>query len=214
MTMVKLFWEENVPEIAIQSVRVALSECHQEIFSEGIEIQALGWWKDENSYHPEGHLHPHRSIEWYFQNSYSQERRQLESETPLTFLDWAPEKRESPHLTVVVLTRDLYRDGYSFLFSDSGRSSIFLSTFRTKTLQENALQELTKSFVAHEYGRIIGLDGNPLKEGCYQSKDRHEKYCAMAINDRSSPKDWIRVTKERMALGRYYCPICKKLTEP
>jgi predicted Zn-dependent protease len=110
---------------------------------------------------------------------------------------------------ILILNRDIFLNGTNFVIGAVQGSVGVISIFRFLTLNPSDQQECIKTEIIHELGHIFGLIPESRKTMVENSLGLHCNKCCTMRQGLNVPKDWIKISKDRLQYGPF-CDICLK----
>lgn len=204
--------EAGVDDFQLEAITAGISEVlHLAGVSPRVLVTSFGVWRQQN-WQDKGGLLPYSSIDWYIANAkkYSEKSGQLSGDAIMRDLQTEPWQKMQPHYDVVVLSSDMYSEGTNFVIglAISGLGTV-VSVARFRSLDRDLQSECLKTEVIHELGHVFGLPREDRLENVAESLGKHCTNLCTMRQGLEVPKDWIRMTSDRLALGAF-CSQCRQ----
>ena len=204
--------EPGVPSSLIQVVMEGIQEVLDlaRAADAQIEVKNFGIWR-EDPWRQDDQLLPHRSVDWYLQFSRENSRQgnQLSTVHLMHAMLVEPLQTTQPHYDVMILHSDIYWEDCIFIIGQAmaGILSI-ISVHRFLSLDSELSKGCVKTETMHEIGHMFGLPSEQRSDGTTEeSIGLHCTNTCIMRQGLTIPKDFVRLTKDRLARGPF-CATC------
>lgn len=175
-----------------------------------MRIFNLGVWRMKEYRDSKGKLIPYRSVDWYVDDCFDPERRQVCANRSLIRVAHDLVDAKLPHYDVILTAKDLYTKNVNFIvgLAEEGIGTI-ISVNRFRGILGRRIQsEAKKQELYHEVGHVFGLPNEKRGYALTRSLGTHCTNKCSLRQGLSVPKDWILFAYDRMKTGKIYCDAC------
>ncbi|MEM7826919.1 MAG: hypothetical protein QXQ40_01700 [Candidatus Aenigmatarchaeota archaeon] len=209
LTKIKPIHLMHTPEISQDEKDLAIETIEDVLEIAGIKlrIEDLGVWRDKNYKNPDNTFAKHKSVDWYIDQWFDPERKQVNARKGIEQLFNAFWIQEEQCYNVILTARDLYAPGTNFVVgcAQSGIGAI-ISVRRFRHIPKE--REVKKQEIYHEIGHMFGMPDRMRSCCIEESLGPHcTNVCAMRQGI-YVPHDWIIFAEDRKRTGQIYCSAC------
>lgn len=209
---VYLMHQERLPSLEKKAVLDGALELIK-LSKKRMDLFDLGVFKSENFLDINGYLNEYQSVDWYIEKGRETGRgNQLNVDTMqflLCFEPWRKNQGED-HYDIFVVNEDMFSQGTNFVIGLAQEGiGTTISTYRFKELDKKTKYECIKTETMHELGHAFGLPPSERTKNVENSLGLHCKNKCIMRQGLTLPKDWIKISKDRIKHGAL-CSTCEK----
>lgn len=113
------------------------------------------------------------------------------------------------HYYVLILKSDIYLETTDFVVGAAKRGTCaIISTYRFKNFEPNLKYEVIKTETLHEIGHVLKIPNDNRKTNTEENLGWHCTNECVMRQGLIVPKDWIKMTKDRIESGKPLCDEC------
>ena len=192
-------WDSGVTQPESQAILEGITEMsilmpHRIFRSYGSESFGSGYYS---------------SPDWYVHHARHRSGPQINADDILLSLHSEPWQRQTPHVDILVTSRDLYTDSCNFVFglaSPTWHVSVE-SVFRLRGLTPNQQNAAIRQLIRHELGHLCGL----VPEGRTNSKYLLGTHCtnpSCTMQQGMNVQEWLAIASQTERTGQLFCRQC------
>lgn len=179
-----------------------------EFFGHGLHIQRLchrGYWKDQDHLDSEGFLVPNKSLEWFLQMCWEDNKQRYNASHLLSLM----ERNLGPDLWHVFVTdKNMYHAGRSLVVGAGiPHVGAAITSYWFNYHQMNVVENFLTTFF-HEVGHMLGAPHQDRGESVENYFGWHCTNKGCVMRQRARIMEWAELTKDRLKQESPYCPLC------